>query len=248
MKPYVMVTGASRGIGAAVVRTLAKAGYPICINYMNAHKQALLLRDELVSLGNHTVAIQADVADCEAVERLFAEADESLGTLGGLVNNAGIIDKSGRFEDIDYLRLKKMFEVNVYGSFMCARQAVLRMSTRHGGQGGSIVNISSCAARIGSAFEFVHYASSKGAVDSMTFGLAKEVADEGIRVNAVRPGLIDTDIHEITGEPQRLERISAGVPMRRSGTAQEVADVVGWLFSDASSYVTGSLIDVSGGR
>ncbi|MBN9373672.1 MAG: NAD(P)-dependent oxidoreductase [Hydrogenophaga sp. SCN 70-13] len=243
-----LVTGGSRGIGAATCRLAAKAGWAVAVNYAANP----LAADEVVRAiradGGRAMAVQADVADEAQVLRLFEQVDTQLGRLGGLVNNAGVVDRRARLDDMDMVRWRRMFDINVIGSLLCAREAVRRMSPRHGGSGGAIVNLSSAAARLGSPGEYVDYAASKGAIDSFTVGLAKEVAAENIRVNAVRPGLIDTDIHASGGRPDRLRELAPQVPMQRGGQVDEVASLIVWLLSDAASYTTMSLIDVSGAR
>jgi len=243
-----VVTGGSRGIGAAVAVLLAQSGWDLCLGYRREAERA----DEIAALcraegGVRAVAVAADVAVEDDVLALFAAADE-LGPVTALVNNAGIVDHRTRVDELTRSRIERVLAVNVVGSFLCAREAVRRMSTRHGGRGGVIVNLSSIAATLGSPGEYVHYAASKGAIDTMTVGLAREVADEGIRVNGVRPGLIETDIHASGGRPDRVAEMQGGVPMRRPGTADEVARAVAWLCSDEASYVTGTLLDVGGGR
>lgn len=243
-----LVTGGSRGIGAATCRLAAKAGWAVAVNYAANP----LAADEVVRAiradGGRAMAVQADVADEAQVLRLFEQVDAQLGRLGGLVNNAGVVDRRARLDDMDVARWRRMFDINVIGSLLCAREAVRRMSPRHGGSGGAIVNLSSAAARLGSPGEYVDYAASKGAIDTFTLGLAKEVAAENIRVNAVRPGLIDTDIHASGGRPDRLRELAPQVPMQRGGQVDEVASLIVWLLSDAASYTTMSLIDVSGAR
>ncbi len=243
-----LVTGGSRGIGAATCRLAAKAGWAVAVNYAANP----LAADEVVRAiradGGRAMAVQADVADEAQVLRLFEQVDATLGRLGGLVNNAGVVDQRARLDEMDVARWRRMFDTNVIGSLLCAREAVRRMSPRHGGSGGAIVNLSSAAARLGSPGEYVDYAASKGAIDTFTLGLAKEVAAENIRVNAVRPGLIDTDIHASGGRPDRLRELAPQVPMQRGGQVDEVASLIVWLLSDAASYTTMSLIDVSGAR
>jgi len=248
VKGVAVVTGGSRGIGAAVAVLLAQSGWDLCLGYRREAERA----DEIAALcraegGVRAVAVAADVAVEDDVLALFAAADE-LGPVTALVNNAGIVDHRTRVDELTRSRIERVLAVNVVGSFLCAREAVRRMSTRHGGRGGVIVNLSSIAATLGSPGEYVHYAASKGAIDTMTVGLAREVADEGIRVNGVRPGLIETDIHASGGRPDRVAEMQGGVPMRRPGTADEVARAVAWLCSDEASYVTGTLLDVGGGR
>lgn len=248
MTGVVLITGGSRGIGAATARLAAKRGYAVCVNYRSNRDAADGVVAEIEAGGGRAVAVPGDVAVEEDVVRLFGACDEKLGPLTALVNNAGILDVQTRVEDMDAARIERVLAVNVTGSILCAREAVRRMSTRHGGRGGAIVNISSAAARFGSPGEYVDYAASKGAIDTFTLGLALEVADEGIRVNAVRPGIIDTEIHVSGGEPDRVNRVKAHVPMKRGGTAEEVAEAVIWLLSGAASYSTGAILDVSGGR
>ena len=243
-----LVTGGSRGIGAATARLAAGAGWAVAVNY-TANS---LAADEVVRAiradGGRAMAVQADVADEAQVLKMYEHVDAKLGRLTGLVNNAGVVDRAQRVEDMSVARWRRMFDINVIGSFLCARQAVRRMSTKHGGSGGAIVNLSSAAARLGSPNEYVDYAAAKSAIDAFTIGLAKEVAGDGIRVNAVRPGLIDTEIHASGGRPDRVEALKHQVPMQRGGTAEEVAQTILWLLSDAASYTTMSLVEVSGAR
>ena len=243
-----LVTGGSRGIGAATCRLAAQAGWSVAVNY-SAHAGAA---DEVVQAiraeGGRALALQADVADEAQVMAMFERIDAELGRLSGLVNNAGVVDRRARLDEMDMARWRRMFDINVLGSLLCAREAVRRMSPRHGGAGGSIVNLSSAAARLGAPADYVDYAASKGAIDSLTLGLAKELAAEQIRVNAVRPGLIDTDIHASGGRPERLRELAPLVPMQRGGQVNEVASLIVWLLSDAATYTTMSLIDVSGAR
>jgi NAD(P)-dependent dehydrogenase (short-subunit alcohol dehydrogenase family) len=248
MKEVLIVTGGSRGIGAATALLAARRGYDVCVNYRDSRAAAAKVVREIELLGTRAVAVAADVSIESEVVCLFETCDRELGPLTALVNNAGVLEKQQRLDRIDMTRLQRVFATNVYGSFICAREAVRRMSTKHGGLGGSIVNVSSAASRLGSAGEYVDYAASKGAIDTMTIGLAYEVADEGIRVNAVRPGVIYTEMHASGGEPERVDRVKAFVPMKRGGTADEVAQAILWLLSKEASYTTGSIIDVSGGR
>ena len=244
----VLVTGASRGIGAAVAWQCAQRGWAVAVNYANDRAAADRVVERILATGGSALALQADVADEAQVLRLFEAVDRELPPLRALVNNAGVIDRSARVDSISIERLQRMFAINVYGSFICAREAVRRMSTRHGGRGGAIVNLSSAAARLGAPGQYVDYAAAKGAIDVFTLGLAKEVATEGIRVNAVRPGIIETDIHASGGHPDRAREMAPAVPMQRAGSADEVAAAIVWLLSDASSYTTGAVVDVTGGR
>jgi len=243
-----LITGASRGIGAATARLAAAEGYALCLNFHHRADAAQQLLEELKSTGTQAIAVAADVADETQVARLFAAIDEQFGRLDVLVNNAGMLERQMRLDEMDAARLMRVFAVNVTGSFLCAREAVKRMSTRYGGKGGSIVNVSSIAAKLGAPNEYIDYAAAKGAIDSMTLGLAKEVAAEDIRVNAVRPGVIRTEIHASGGEPGRVERVKASVPMGRGGEAEEVAEAILWLAGEKASYTSGALLDVSGGR
>jgi NAD(P)-dependent dehydrogenase (short-subunit alcohol dehydrogenase family) len=243
-----IVTGGGRGIGAATVRLAAEAGYAVCVNYRRDAASAEALAREIVAAGGRAIAVAADVALEADVLRLFETTDRELGRVTALVNNAGILEKQARLETIDAARLQRVLSANVIGSFLCAREAVRRMSTRHGGSGGAIVNVSSIAGRLGAPGEYIDYAASKGAVDTMTIGLSREVADEGIRVNCVRPGVIYTEIHASGGEPGRVDRVKDAVPMKRGGQPEEVARAILWLCSDAASYSTGAFIDVAGGR
>lgn len=248
MAEVLLVTGGSRGIGAATVRLAAESGYAICVNYIRNEAAAAALVDEISEAGGRAVAVQADVAREEEVAGLFERVDETLGPVTALVNNAGVLEAQTRVEHMDAGRLERVFAANVYGSFLCARQAIRRMSTRHGGSGGAIVNVSSIASRLGAPGEYVDYAAAKGAIDTFTIGLAREVAADGIRVNAVRPGVIHTDIHASGGEPERVDRVKASVPMQRGGYPEEVARAILWLLSDEASYSTGAFLDVTGGR
>lgn len=247
-QPIMLVTGGSRGIGAATALMAAARGWQVALSYKGNAAAADEVVKKIRDAGGNALAVQADVGIEADVLRLFKTVDERMGRLTALINNAGMLELQTRLDQMELDRWQRVFSANVFGSFLCAKQAVLRMSTRHGGSGGSIVNVSSAAARIGSPNEFIDYAAAKGAVDSMTIGLAKEVAAEGIRVNAVRPGLIYTEIHALAGEPGRVDRAKAGVPMQRGGTADEVAEAIVWLASEQSSYVTGTLMDVTGGR
>ncbi len=248
MDEVLIITGASRGIGAATARIAGRSGYVVCVNYLKNKAAAKQIVEEINADGGRALAVGADISREEEVVKLFCTVDDKLGKISALVNNAGILETQMRIEDMNAARLKRVFLTNVIGSFLCAREAVKRMSTKNGGKGGAIVNVSSAAARLGSAGEYVDYAASKGAVDTFTRGLAQEVAEEGIRVNAVRPGVIDTDIHSSGGEPGRVERVKASIPMKRGGSAEEVAKAIMWLLSSESSYTTGSLLEVSGGR
>ena len=248
MGRVMLITGAARGIGAATARLAAERGYALCLNYRQRRDAAEALAAEIVAAGGQAIAVQADVADEAQVTALFAELDRRFGRLDVLVNNAGMLETQMRLEQMDGARLQRVFAANVFGSFYCAREAVKRMSTRHGGRGGAIVNLSSVAARLGAPDEYIDYAAAKGAIDSLTLGLAKEVAGEGIRVNAVRPGVIDTEIHACGGEPGRVARVSRSVPMGRGGLAEEVAEAILWLAGEQASYTSGALLDVAGGR
>lgn len=244
----IIVTGGGRGIGAATARLAAQAGYAVCVNYSRDRASAEKLVEALRDMKSRAVAVRGDVSVEADVLNLFRMADQALGRVTALVNNAGIVDRGMRVEHMTAARLTRMFAINVVGSFLCAREAVKRMSTRLGGDGGAIVNVSSIAARLGAAGEYVDYAASKGAIDTFTVGLAKEVGAEGIRVNAVRPGIIRTEIHASSGDPARLERIGASAPLGRPGEPEEVARAILWLASDEASYLTGALVDVTGGR
>jgi NAD(P)-dependent dehydrogenase (short-subunit alcohol dehydrogenase family) len=248
MSKTILITGASRGIGAACALLAAGRGYQVGINYRSDAEAAAQVVRAIDEAGGSAFAVQADVSQEDEVLRMFAEVDARCGRLDALVNNAGILARQMRVEQMDAARIGRVLATNVTGSFLCAREAVLRMSTRRGGSGGAIVNVSSRAGVLGAAGEYVDYAASKAALDVLTIGLAKETANEGIRVNGVRPGLIDTEMHASGGEPGRIERLKSSVPMGRGGAADEVARAVLWLLSDEASYTTGSFIDVSGGR
>jgi NAD(P)-dependent dehydrogenase (short-subunit alcohol dehydrogenase family) len=243
-----VITGGARGIGAATATLAAAQGYAVCVNYAKQRAAAEEVVTAIRAAGGNAAAVQADVAVEADVVRLFAETDKALGRVTALVNNAGILQRQMRVDEMNAARIERVFAVNVTGSFLCAREAVKRMSTKHGGAGGAIVNVSSRASRLGSPGEYVDYAASKAAVDTLTIGLAREVAAEGIRVNAVVPGIIDTEIHASGGEPGRIDRVKGSIPMRRGGTAEEVAKAILWLLSDHASYTTGAFVDVSGGR
>ena len=248
MDKIALITGASRGIGAATALLAARQGWAVAVNYQGNQGAADAVVQQIRAAGGTALAVQADVADEAQVLAMFATVDAQLGRITALVNNAGVVDVPARVDAMSTERLRRMFDINVIGSFVCAREAVRRMSTQHGGAGGSIVNVSSAASRLGSAHQYVDYAAAKGAIDVLTLGLAREVAAEGIRVNAVRPGLIETDIHASGGLPDRVRDLAHQVPMQRGGTAEEVAEAIVWLMSDASPYTTMSLLDVSGGR
>jgi NAD(P)-dependent dehydrogenase (short-subunit alcohol dehydrogenase family) len=244
----VLVTGGGRGIGAATARLAAERGWDVCVNFRQNRAAAERVASEIRERGQRSIVVQADVANETDVIRLFESCDRELGVLSALVNNAGILETQSRVEAMDAARITRVLAANVVGAFVCAREAVKRMSARHGGHGGAIVNVSSGASRLGSPGEYVDYAASKGALDTMTIGLAREVAEEGIRVNAVRAGFIYTEIHALGGEPNRVERVKDLVPMKRGGQADEVAKAILWLLSDESSYTTGAFIDVTGGK
>lgn len=247
-KRCLVITGASRGIGAAVARLSGTRGYPVAVNFAKDEAAAQEVVRDIASAGGRAAAIRADIAREADILRLFETAERELGPIGGLVNNAAVTGGFARVQDVTTAALTEVFNVNVVGTMLCAREAVRRMSTIRGGNGGSIVNISSIAARTGSSGEWVHYAASKGAVNSFTLGLAREVATEGIRVNAVAPGLIATGLHAANGEPDRLLRLMPSIPMHRPGLPEEVAEAVLWLLSPAASYVTGSILEIGGGR
>ncbi|MHA6476865.1 SDR family oxidoreductase [Stutzerimonas sp. KH-1] len=248
MSRVMLITGASRGIGAATARLAAQQGYALCLNYHQRADAANAVLEQVRGLGVTAIAVKADVADEAQILHMFDVIDREFGRLDVLVNNAGMLEQQMRLEQMDAARWSRVLGANVIGSFLCAREAIKRMSTRHGGKGGAIVNLSSVAARLGAPGEYIDYAAAKGAIDSMTLGLAKEVASEGIRVNAVRPGVIHTDIHAAGGEPDRVERVKASVPMGRGGQAEEIAEAILWLASEKASYTSGALLDVAGGR
>jgi len=244
----VLVTGGSRGIGAAVALRCAEGGDAVAVNYARDAAAANALVERIEAAGGQALAVQADVSDEAQVVAMFERIDAELPPLRALVNNAGIVDVAARLDEMSAQRMRRIFEVNVIGSFVCAREVVKRLSTRHGGAGGAIVNLSSAAARLGSPNIYIDYAASKGAIDTFTLGLARELAAEGVRVNAVRPGIIETEIHETSGHGERMRSQASQLPMQRVGTADEVAQAVVWLLSDAASYTTGALLDVAGGR
>ena len=248
MNPTLLVTGGSRGIGAATALLAAQRGYAVAVNYTTNSLAADEVVRQIRAQGGNAITVQADVGDEAQVMAMFGKIDAKLGRLTALVNNAGVVDVAARVDEMSVARLKRMFDINVLGSFVCAREAVKRMSTRFGGSGGAIVNVSSAAARLGAGGQYVDYAASKGAIDTFTLGLAKEVAQEGIRVNAVRPGIIETEIHASGGQPDRIRQMAPLVPMQRAGSAEEVAQAIVWLLSGDASYTTGTLLDVTGGR
>ena len=248
MNKVILITGSSRGIGAATARLAAERGYAVCVNYLANQPAAQAVVAEITAKGGSAIAVQADVSQEADVIGLFAAVDRQLGALSALVNNAGTLETQMRVDEMDAARINRILTTNVTSYFLCAREAVRRMSTRYGGNGGAIVNVSSVASRLGSAGEYVDYAASKGAVDTLTIGLSREVATEGIRVNAVRPGFIYTDIHADGGEPGRVDRVKAVVPMQRGGHPIEVAQAILWLLSDEASYATGTFIDLAGGK
>ncbi|CAI1835197.1 Glucose 1-dehydrogenase [Serratia proteamaculans] len=248
MTKVALVTGASRGIGRATALLLARQGYAVGVNYLKDEAAAQQVVTEITSLGGRALALRADIGDESQVVAMFAELDATLGPIGALVNNAGILFQQTSIEQLTAERINKVLSTNVTGYFLCCREAVKRMAQRHGGQGGAIVNVSSAASRLGAPWEYIDYAASKGAVDTLTTGLALEVAAQGIRVNSVRPGCIYTEMHASGGEPGRVDRVKSNLPMQRGGTPEEVAEAIAWLLSDAASYVTGSFIEAAGGR
>ncbi|MER8439354.1 SDR family oxidoreductase [Mesorhizobium sp. M1312] len=247
-KKVLLVTGGGRGIGAATSRLAAKAGYRVVVNYASNEAAATALVEAIAQDGGEALAIRGDVGSEADIQAMFERIDRAFGSLDALVNNAGVVDRRARVDEMSGARLERMMRINVIGSMLCAREAVKRMSTSHGGKGGAIVNISSIAARIGGPGEYIDYAASKGAIDSFTIGLAREVAGESIRVNAVSPGIIDTEIHASGGQPDRVERMRHLVPLQRAGTAEEVAAAILWLLSDEASFTTGANLEVGGGR
>jgi NAD(P)-dependent dehydrogenase (short-subunit alcohol dehydrogenase family) len=248
MNPILLVTGGSRGIGAATARLAAARGWDVAVNYTRNKAAADAVAEQVRAAGRRAWVLQADVADDAEVVAMFQALDREAGALSGLVNNAGVVDVAARVDEMSAARVQRMFAINVFGTLSCSREALRRMSTRHGGAGGVIVNLSSAAARLGAPGQYVDYAAAKGAIDVFTLGLAKEVGAEGVRVNAVRPGLIETEIHASGGQPDRARQLAHQVPMQRTGTAEEVAAAIVWLLSGESSYTTGSMIDVAGGR
>lgn len=248
MTKTVLITGASRGIGAATALLAAREGYAVAVNYTSNSLAADEVVRQIRAAGGQAITVQADVSSEAQVVAMFEKVDARFGRLTALVNNAGVVDVNSRVDGMTLARLQRMFEINVFGSFLCAREAVKRMSTRYGGEGGAIVNVSSAAARLGSPGSYVDYAAAKGAIDTFTLGLSKEVAAEGIRVNAVRPGIIETEIHASGGLPNRAKEVAPQLPMLRAGTANEVAESIVWLLSEKSSYTNGALLDVAGAR
>lgn len=248
MHPIIIITGASRGIGAATAIKAASQGYAVCVNYLSNAAAANSIVSQIKDSGGIAIAVAADVSIESEVKKLFDTVDHKLGVVSALVNNVGILSPSMRVDQMDMARLNRIFTTNITSYFLCAKEAIMRMSTIYGGNGGSIVNVSSAAARLGSACEYVDYAASKGAIDTLTIGLSKEVASEGIRVNCVRPGFIYTDIHASSGSPNRIQLLASALPMQRGGDAMEVANAIMWLTSKDASYITGTFVDVSGGK
>lgn len=248
MNRTLLITGASRGIGAATAVMAAQRGWDVAVNYTRDATAAEAVAAQVRAAGRRAFTVQADVGDEAQVLAMFERFDREWGPLGGLVNNAGVVDVAARVDEMSRARIERMFAINVFGSIYCAREAVKRMSTRHGGSGGSIVNLSSVASKLGSPAQYVDYAAAKGAIDVFTLGLAREVATEGVRVNAIRPGIIDTDIHASGGQPERARQLAPQIPMQRPGTADEIAAMVVWLLSEEASYTTGAVIDITGGR
>jgi len=247
-RPVMIITGGSRGIGAATAKLAASRGYAVCVNFQHGHDAAEQVVHDITSTGGRAIAVQADISSEADVLALYQQVDSALGKVSALINNAAALEPQMRLDAMDAERIERIFSVNVLGSMICAREAVRRMSTRHGGRGGAIVNVSSGAAKYGSPSEYVDYAASKGAIETFTVGLATEVAQEGIRVNGVRPGCIYTELHARGGEPQRVDRVKTLVPMQRGGQPEEVANAILWLASEEASYITGTIVDVSGGR
>ena len=248
MKPIVLITGGSRGIGAATALRAAQQGFAVAVNYASNADAASHVVQQILAAGGSAIAVQADVANEDQIVAMFRAIDTQLGPVSALVNNAGVVDVAARVDEMSAERIRRMFDINVLGTFVCTRESIRRMSTRHGGKGGCIVNVSSVAARLGGPGQYVDYGASKGAIDTFTVGLAKELATEGVRVNAVRPGIIETDIHASGGQPDRARQMAPLVPMQRAGSAEEVANAIVWLMSAEASYVTGAHIDVAGGR